>query len=52
MMSSRSNTSRLARATAQLTGCPAKVKPWAKLRSPCKKGSTRRSLAIMAPSGA
>ncbi len=39
-------------ATAQLTGCPAKVNPWEKLRSPCKNGSASRSLAIIAPRGA
>ena len=46
-----SNTSRLAMATAQLTGWPPKVKPWGKLASPWRNGSISRSLATSAPSG-
>jgi hypothetical protein len=46
-----SNTSRLARATAQLTGCPPKVCPCAKDAVPLRNGSTIRSEAITAPMG-
>ena len=39
-------------ATAQLTGCPAKVNPWRNEAPGPRNGSMRRSEATMAPNGA
>ena len=50
-MSSRSNTSRFAIATAEATGWPAKVKPWVNVSLPCMNGSATRSEAITPPIG-
>ena len=50
-MSSRSNTSRLAIATAEATGWPAKVKPWVNISVPCMNGSAIRSETIIPPIG-
>ena len=51
-MFSRSNTSRLAIAIAEHTGCPANVNPCVKLFIPLANGSDTRSEAITAPIGA
>ena len=42
----------LARATAEQTGWPPKVNPWANIAVPCMKGSATRSDTIRAPIGA
>ncbi len=52
MIPSRSNTSRLASAVAQLTGWPANVMPWAKLAVPDRNGSAIVSRAMTPPRGA
>jgi hypothetical protein len=43
--------SRFASATAQDTGWPPNVMPWANISLPPRKGSISRSDAIIAPSG-
>ena len=48
---SSANTCRLAKATAQLTGCPANVMPCRKESPVPTKGSATRSLTSMAPNG-
>ena len=50
-MSSRSNTSRLAIATAEATGWPANVEPWANISLPLMNGSATWSETIMPPIG-
>ena len=52
MMPSLANTSRFASATAEATGCPPNVMPWANEFVPVLKGSKMRSEAITAPIGA
>ena len=52
MIPSFSKTSRLASATADATGCPPNVMPWANEFVPVLKGSATRSEAITAPIGA
>ena len=42
---------RAASATAEATGCPPKVTPWANQLVPRENGSASRSLTSIAPSG-